>query len=221
MQSQEELPLTKSNVGPAPFGYKREDGRLVLHPEEAPVRLRIFELFAEHERKKTVAGILNGDGHRTRDGVYFTSQTITRLLSDERVTGVPGEVEALIPAKLWERCNTILQSQKNKGGPARKVSHLFSGLIFCGCGQKMYVPSNTKKYTCSDCRQKITCDDLEEVFHSQLQAYQLNDTSKPNNDSLHKKWPHLSFDNKRRIAESVTQRIEVADKNVTCFLYSL
>ena len=51
--------MAEIKVGPASFGYKREGGRLVLHPDEAPIRLRIFELFAEHERKKTVAEILN------------------------------------------------------------------------------------------------------------------------------------------------------------------
>ncbi len=149
-----------SRTGPTPYGHKRESGRLVADPVEAPIRLRMFELFAANERRKTVCEILNAEGHRTRAGALFTSQTITRLLKDKNVIGVPSEVEALVPEELWQRCNAILQSQKGKGGAARKVTNLFSGFVHCFCGQKMYVQSNTAKYVCTDCRTKITKEDL-------------------------------------------------------------
>ena len=132
--------------GPASFGFKRHNGKLVAHEDEAPIRLLMFELFAEHQRKKTVADILYADGHRTRAGVLFTAQTITRLLTDKSVTGIEGEVEAIVPMGLWDRCNAILDAQRNAGGAKRTVAHLFSGLVHCSCGQKMYVPSNAQKY---------------------------------------------------------------------------
>jgi len=213
--------MAEIKVGPASFGYKREGGRLVLHPDEAPIRLRIFELFAEHERKKTVAEILNAEGYTTRAGVMFTAQTITRLLVDDRVMEDSEEVDALVPKELWQRCNAILQSQKNKGGVTRKVTHLFSGFVYCECSQKMYVPSATKKYICSDCRRKISSDDLEEIFYSQLQTYNLTKEQNFGEQSLYQKWPSLPFENKRRIIESITQRIEVTSKKVTCFLFTL
>lgn len=213
--------MVEKQVGPAPYGYRREDGQLILHPKEAPSRLRLFELFAEHGRKKTVCEILNAEGHTTRAGVLFTSQTITRLLTDPRVLGVPGEIEQLVPQDLWGRCQAILGSQKEKGSVTRRVAHLFSGVLYCGCGQKMYVPSSSPKYVCADCRNKIAPDDLEDIFHAQLQNYPLPEDLKSGDEGLYDKWPSLPFDGKRTVVEAITQRIEVADKKVTCFLILL
>jgi len=47
--------LGKPISGQAPYGYQWVDKRLVPHPEEAPVRRRMYELFGEHKRKRTVA----------------------------------------------------------------------------------------------------------------------------------------------------------------------
>lgn len=211
--------MAGTKVGPAPYGYNREGGRLVMDRVEAPVRLRMFELFAEHERRKTVCEILNAEGHRTRAGALFTSQTITRLLEDKNAIGIDGEVDALVSEDLWQRCNAILQSQKGKGGAPRKVTNLFSGFVHCGCGQKMYVPTNTSKYVCSDCRTKIAGDDLEDIFHAQLQKYPLPEELKSGDQSLSDKWASFTFDKKRKLVEAMTKRIEVADKKVTCFLF--
>ena len=213
--------MPNKNVGPAPFGYTREGNRLALHADEAHVRARMFELFAQHERKKTVAEILNAEKYRTRAGVLFTAQSVARLLTDKRVIGVSGEVDALISLELWERCTAILRSQKKSGGATRTVAHLFSGLVFCSCGQKMYVQSNTRKYICPDCRRKIPRDDLEAVFHSQLQTYPVPEILKSDEKNSHEQWASLSFANKRRVIETITRRIEVSDKKVTCFLIPL
>ena len=210
-----------SKTGPAGYGYRREDGKLVADEKEAPVRRLIFELFAKHQRKKKVAEILNGDGHRTRVDGMFTAQTITRLLTDETVKGIEGEAEPLVSEELWQRCNSILETQKNAGGAKRGVAHLFSGFVYCSCGQKMYVPSGSPKYVCSDCRNKIPKDDLELAFRSQLKSYVLPNNLNEKNLNLYDRWNSLSFEGRRCVVESITHRIEVDDKRVTCFLISL
>lgn len=206
--------MSISKSGPTSFGFIRDNGMLRSHPDEAPVRRYIFELFAEHQRKKTVAMILNAEGHRTRSGAEFNGITIGRLLTEEAAKGIKGVAEPLVSIDLWQRCNDILASQKRSGRAARKVAHLFSGLVHCVCGTKMYVPSNTGKYVCTSCRNKIPADDLEAVFADQLGKHFGNEDGMET-EKFQKYWLQLSFDSKRDAVELTTERIVVDGKKVT------
>ncbi len=189
--------LGKPLGGQCVFGYRWENKVLVPDPVEAPIRKLIYELFLEHRRKKTVAKVLNEGGYRTRNGSLFTNTSITRLLRDTTAKGVRlanytrqisggsrqimlkpqsewvyTQCEPIVSEELWTECNEILDRQEKKPRrPAKKTVHLFSGVVYCGCGQKMYVPSNNLKYTCSNCRNKIPLEDMEEVFQGQLKNF--------------------------------------------------
>ena len=84
-------------------------------------------------------------------------------------------MEPIVSEDLWNQCNAILDEQRSKNKrPARKTVHLFSGVAHCVCSQKMYVPSNSPKYICHKCRNKIPIEDLEGVFQHQLKNFFLS-----------------------------------------------
>ena len=194
--------LGKPTGGQAALGYQWVNKQLVPDPKEAPIRKLIYEMFLEHQRKKTVARLLNEAGYRTRNGSKFTDTTVGRLLRDTTAKGLrranwtkgppdKGQkriikaqsewihvpVEPIISEELWNRCNAILDEQEKKGKrPTRKTVQLFAGYTFCECGYKMYVPSNSPKYICYKCRNKIGTTDLEEIFHQQLKTFFFSST---------------------------------------------
>lgn len=191
--------LGKPLGGRAPFGYRWDGRKLVPDEKEAPIRRRMYELFLEHRRVGTVATILNKDGHRTRTGFVFGKTTIKRLLSDPTAKGLhrmnyttarngevelkPKEdwvlqpVESIVAAEVWDQCNAILAEREKKLKPvARRAVQLFAGVTNCVCGQRMYVRSNSPKYVCQKCLNKIPVTDLEAVFQEQLKTFVFSPT---------------------------------------------
>jgi site-specific DNA recombinase len=189
--------LGKPLSGKAPYGYMWKDKKLVICPEEAPVRRLIYELFEEHQRIKTVARVLNERGYRSRIGKQWSDMAVRFQLKDPTAKGIHrrnytrnqgagktwalkpesdhifNEVEAVVSPDLWERCNKILDGRYMKRDrTAKKPTHLFSGFVFCStCKSPMYVPTKSPKYTCQKCRNKIPCAVLEDLFLEEVKDY--------------------------------------------------
>ena len=197
--------------GIAPFGYRWQHGKLVIDENEAPVRKLIYELFLKHRRKKTVAKLLNELGYRTRNASLFSDTTIDRLLRDTTARGIrivggkEIQVEPIIAGEIWQRVNDMLGEPK----PAKQALEIFSGIVFCDCGGKMVIPSNSPKYVCIDCRHKILKDDLETIFQSQLKEF---GEGQPEN--LYESWEFLTKKEKRILIEQICERIVIASRSI-------
>ena len=79
--------LGKPLGGPAPFGYQWKGGKLLPHPDDAPVRRLVHELFLEHKRVRTVTRLLNEAGHRKK-GKLFSPAGVEIMLRDSTPKGL-------------------------------------------------------------------------------------------------------------------------------------
>ena len=135
--------LTRAKLGKllnnaCPYGYKVVDGRLVIHPDEAPIRRQAYELFLAHRRKHTVARMFNEKGYRTRKKRLWRWAQIRTMLADPSAKGVHyfnrsrrigpwkhtpkpesewGQIECepIVSAELWNQVNQILVEQARRG----------------------------------------------------------------------------------------------------------
>lgn len=192
--------LGKPLSGQLPFGYHRVNGKVIPHPEHAATRKLMYELFLENRRKKAVARILNERGYRAPKGGKWTYTAVNRLLRDPTAKGiyrqnftkggkggkverkpedewVVHQIEPIVSAEVWDQVNAILDEQTNsRNKPGRGAVHLFSGLTYCNCSKKMYVPAREPfHYRCWDCGTRIPAEDLEAIYHGELKGLLFSD----------------------------------------------
>jgi len=192
--------LGKPTGGAAPFGYRWEGEKkekcLVLDEQEAPVRKLMYEIFLRTKRKKTTAAELNKLGYRTREGGQFTDTTVDRLLRDPAAKGIrranytksrgnkkhwdvkPSsewvlvQCPSIISEDTYNQCNQFLAQQyKKRRKPGRQSEFLLAGFVQCHCSNKMYVFHNTKIYYCKKCKNKISVEDIDDIYYAQLKNF--------------------------------------------------
>jgi site-specific DNA recombinase len=130
--------------GHSPFGYKPEQGRLVIDERQAAVVREIYRLLIDERR--SVRGIvtdLNRRGVASARDPWNTTQ-LRRVLSDERYIGRAryGDIVIPIPAIVTPDEHTAARAQLDRnraqhvGRPAQLVD-LLKGLLRCSaCGYK-------------------------------------------------------------------------------------
>jgi site-specific DNA recombinase len=186
--------------GQASFGYKWEGKELLINEAEAPIRKLLYETYLKTKRIKSTAAMLNELGYRTRNGSKFTGTTIERLIKDPTAKGtrranytkslgekknwvIKPESEwieipcpAIVDETIWNECNSILSVQtKRRVNVGPRTVHLLAGYIYCDCGSKMYVYTESPMYKCKKCRRKIAVADIDEIYHEQLKSFLMTD----------------------------------------------
>lgn len=69
--------------GRCPYGYKVENGRLVINEEERPIVEYVFKRLAEKTPHLTIADELNDLGYRTRKGTKFQNTSVRSIANNK------------------------------------------------------------------------------------------------------------------------------------------
>jgi site-specific DNA recombinase len=165
-------------MGPIPFGYRGEHGRLEIASEEAGLVRGIFEQIAAGSTLYAVATWLNGLGVRPPSWKYpnekrppakqWSAPTIRTIVRNTTYSGThtvtlsTGEiieqtVPAIVEPELQQRALARLEENRRYSGGKKTRNYLLSGLITCAeCGCSCVGRTNTARgkkypyYRCND-----------------------------------------------------------------------
>ncbi|MEO8291495.1 MAG: recombinase family protein [Actinomycetota bacterium] len=130
-----------------PFGYQRQDGSLLVDPEEAGI---IHDAVARLEQGVPVGRVtadLNRQGLRTSRGALWRPRSMRRMLLSEHLTGARGYSAIISEDEAAVVRAAFAQDQPTPGHPSGR-RHPLSGLLVCGeCEVKM--TGATDKYRCN------------------------------------------------------------------------
>ncbi len=138
--------------GRVPFGYKREGKKAVIDEENAEVVRYIFEESSKGVYVKDIIAELESKGI-TYYGKKFVKQTVYKLLSNERYSGIytyNGEVfdniyPRIVPQDIFDTVQKKLQNNKYGKKPV-EVDYLLRHKVKCGyCGSSINAESGTAR----------------------------------------------------------------------------
>ena len=146
--------------GSVPMGYRVENKKLVVEPEEARVIQRIFQRFIEVQSPALIAQELNKDGIRTKQGKAWDKPHIYRILSNHTYIGqvkykesiCEGEQNAIVELDVWNRTREILALNEPVPRQTKRMETIapLKGILRCGhCDCAMmptYARKNGKRY---------------------------------------------------------------------------
>jgi site-specific DNA recombinase len=169
-KGKKEAALLKRFVGGrVPFGYSvTKDHEYVINEEEALVIRQIFSMLDNGSTNADVARWVNAHGYRTREGLYFSALSISRLISNTILIGrytyakrsrtgqEPIIIEDALPpiidsATFW-RVNEMKKARERGPRPRKKEEdYLLTGYLFCElCGHHIYGFKSRSYFTAKD-----------------------------------------------------------------------
>lgn len=156
------------------LGYSRgPDDHYVVVPSEAATVRHIFSRYLAGWSAASICGELNASGLRSSRGCPFSPQTLLRIISNERYTGVyiwgdvrvPDGMPAIISRTDWEAAQRMKKKTAHHV-EQHAVDFLLTGKAFCGhCGRAMIGDSGTSKsgttyyyYGCQGRKSRTGCN---------------------------------------------------------------
>jgi site-specific DNA recombinase len=140
------------NGGNVPYGYARENKKLIVHPEEA-TRLRyMFERFADSPSLSRLRDELHRRGWYTRSCKPWSKMALDHILRNPVYCGrirfneqqFEGAHEALIEENLFRRVQSV-RRDRSHGATKLKREFLLKGLVRCAVCDSVMTPHYTQK----------------------------------------------------------------------------
>lgn len=155
------------------IGYVRgADGRYALDPAGAAVVRNIFDLYRSGFSAARICRRLNDQGVKTSRGCSWQTESLMRIINNERYTGVyiwgdirvPDGMPAIIDRSVWEEAQ-LMKKKTSRHIEQGAVDFLLTGKAYCGhCGAAMIGDSGTSKdgtrhyyYTCQARKARKGC----------------------------------------------------------------
>ncbi|MED1856104.1 recombinase family protein [Brevibacillus reuszeri] len=170
------------NGGEPPYGYRLEDGKLVIHEPEAAIVKRIFELY-KTKGQREISRIFNQEGLRTRNDALWAGYTVRYILENPVYMGkmrwmyrqgggkktnqeimIDGDHESIISEEDFNAV-AILTKKRLIYREKTNVCFPFTGILKCArCGsplqggEKKQKLQNYRFYRCSGRFAQGICD---------------------------------------------------------------
>ena len=151
-------------IGYPPYGYKNENGEMIIIPEQAEIVRKIFADTLLGESSHTIAKELNEQGAVSKRGGKWTSGTIVSILHNEKYTGdaifqktytdsrfnrhvnhgecdrylFQGHHEAIISHEIYEKANEVMNQRGREKGNGENTQRYQNRYGFSGkirCGE--------------------------------------------------------------------------------------
>ena len=167
-------------TGSVPYGYRIQDKRLVIVPEDAEKVRALFEHYRD-------GGSLNDSVRFARStGMPQTKQTIKAIFQNRKYIGYhrgnPNYCPAIISTRLWEDVQRRLATNIKT---STKYDYLFVGLVECACchrriasGHRMIKTRSANFYRCpryyATAGRPRTCDNKKFAYESHVEEYLLS-----------------------------------------------
>ena len=153
------------NGGPIPYGFQHDKKRKTIIPDEQESEMvrTMYRLYEETGSFRGTVHTLNSQGHRTRTGQFWPTQTVKRILTNPIYCGalaynrrkasgkgsqprppdehiiVPEVFESIVSQEQFDRVQKTIEGNRSIPPATKGSTYLLSGLVTCGlCDSRMY-----------------------------------------------------------------------------------
>lgn len=185
--------------GKLPIGYMKDSkdkDKIIIDKENAEIVKSMFDYFIScrslndtaklyNKHISSVRWILSNDFYigKFRYGKKENNINTGKIILHEDYQYFKGKHPAIIDKETFKMASAILETRQRK--VLTKVALLFTGLVRCTCGSKLYAHHNCNRqdYRCDGCGKSISAKKLEPVIINKLfEMSELDDLNNVNID---------------------------------------